>query len=434
MPPVKYDHQKIKSLEIPDSGTVDYWVEDYPGFGVRVSYKGSKSFFQKYRSPTEKDGVGNPKQQRYTIGKFPSVSLKDARIVRGRILDEVRDSKDPQKVKVDARKAAKDKALKLGPDPVTVQEGIARYVEEHVKVKNKPRYRADGTPYFEREKLFEKYVTPYIGAMRLDGIERKDVMAMHRRIVAAHSATQADRSIEALRAAFNWLYDKELAEDGLIFRFKSAKVKRDRILEHSEIQTLWKDLDTEHQPNKSKLFASISKLLILTGQRLNEVSGMRHRELDLDRRVWNLPPERTKNAKPHIVPISNAALAIIQDQKRIPGCDFVFTSTGKTPFTGYSRNKERLDRRLQFSADWRLHDLRRTFVTGMNDIGIPPHIVEAIVNHISGPSKGGVAGVYNRAQYWPERVGAMNRWADYLASIVGGTADLNVVPLRAGGE
>ena len=430
MPSVKYDYNAIKKLVPPESGTKTYPIEGCANFYVRASYKGTKSFSQNYRSPTEKDKNGKPKLQRYTIGEFsdgksPGISLSKANKKREEILDAVRNGKDPHKEKMDAREAAKENALKVGPDPVTVKDGSYLYLNDHAKKKCKS--------YREIKRMFEKYVIPSIGHFLLAEIKRKDVMAMHRRIEAKHGPSQADSAAGYTRTAFNWLHDKGLSEDVPIFRFKATKGKRTRTLDHSEIKAIWHDLNTDHQPKKVKIFAPFVKLLFLLGQRRSEVSGMLWSELDLENQIWNLPPERTKNGLPHSVPLSDAALEIIEAQNPVDGCDFVFTSKEKTQFKGYSRSKERLDKRLGFD-DWVLHDIRRTFVTGMNDIGVPPHVVEAIVNHISGASKGGVAGVYNKAQYWPERVDAMDRWTKHVAAIVDGTADANVVPLRAGGE
>jgi len=428
--PIKHlTHQTIKSIKNPPSGTVDYYDSVCKGLGFRASYDGGRSWRVKYRAPNDFDARGERKQRVITIGKYPGMGLAEATDEYDEIIKQVRHNKDPQKEKMEAKR---DSAIKLGPDPLTVAEGIARYVEDHVRRKNKPHKRADGTTHFERERVFEKYVTPYIGGMRLDEIKRKDVMTMRRRIDKAHGATQADRAVEALRSAFNWLHDKELGEDVLIFRFKAEAEKRvrDRVLEHPEIEALWNDLDKEHQAGKKKIFASIVKILLLTGQRREEVAGMRWSELDLDGLKWNLPPERTKNKLPHTVPLSDAVLEIIQNQERIEGSDLVFSFNGVTSFTGYSRSKQRMDKRLKFSKPWWVHDLRRTFVTQLNELGIPPQVIEACVNHISGASKGGIAGIYNRAEYWPQRVAAMNLWADTLAAIVAGTVDANVIPFK----
>jgi integrase len=143
--------------------------------------------------------------------------------------------------------------------------------------------------------------------------------------------------------------------------------------------------------------------------------------------TWSLPGERTKNGKPHIVPLSMTAREILDNVPKINGSDFVFTINGKRPVSGWGRAKERLDK-IAGVEGWTLHDLRRTLVTGMNeDLGIEPHVVEACLNHLSGGAKAGVAGVYNRAQYLPQRKVALESWAQHIAGIVGGAAESNVV-------
>lgn len=156
---------------------------------------------------------------------------------------------------------------------------------------------------------------------------------------------------------------------------------------------------------------------------------MRWSEINLNRDIWAIPESRTKNARAHMVPLSAQAKAVVESQPRRPGRDLVF-GIGKGGFSGWGRCKERSDRRSGLS-DWRLHDLRRTCVTGMAEIGIQPHVIEAVVNHISG-HKGGVAGIYNRATYFDEKKAALQRWGDHLARVVGeGTVPV-VVPLHRG--
>ena len=148
---------------------------------------------------------------------------------------------------------------------------------------------------------------------------------------------------------------------------------------------------------------------------------------EVDGVIWNLPAARTKNSRPHIVPLSTTAREILDDLPRIDGSDFLFTSTGKTPVSGWGAAKERLDT-IAGVEGWTLHDMRRTFVTGMNeDLAIEPHVVEACLNHLSGSAKAGVAGVYNRALYLPQRKIALENWAQHIAKIVGGAAASNVV-------
>lgn len=145
---------------------------------------------------------------------------------------------------------------------------------------------------------------------------------------------------------------------------------------------------------------------------------MRWSELSLDgpNPTWTIPAERSKNRRPHTVPLTAAVLALLPE--RILGCDFVFSRRGRVPLNGIAVAKAQLDAAMRIPA-WTVHDLRRTFVTGANGIGVQPHVIEATINHISGAAKSGVAGIYNRSTYAPEKREALTRWSDHVAALVG---------------
>jgi integrase len=200
----------------------------------------------------------------------------------------------------------------------------------------------------------------------------------------------------------------------------AAASARDRVLSDIEIVKFWTAADSVGEP-----FGPLLKLLLLTGCRLNEVAGMRRTEPSEDGATWDVPGARTKNRRPHRVPLAPLAQKILAD---VAGKgDLVFTTNGRTPVSGWSKLKKRLDAAMRIPP-WRLHDLRRTTATGMADIGIPPHIVEATLNHVSG-AKAGVAGTYNRAAYLPERKAALERWAIHMAGLIEGKL-ADVVPLQ----
>lgn len=413
MPTIKLTTKGVESIKPdPKKDRVDYFDAILPGMALRVTKSGSKSWVVYYRSPVEIDRRGQPKVKRYTIGKYPRLGLADAREEAGSVMRRVDEGDDPQKEKAEAKR---QQSTAMQADPITVQDGVHRYIEDHVKVRCKPRVRADGTEFWELERVMSSHVNSYMGGMRIADVTRKDVLSMHRHIEKTAGATAADRAAEALRGALNWLDDAELVENVPVIKLKNkarkAAAKRHRVLDDAEIRSIWHELDDDGP------FGAIVRILLLTGQRRGEVTGMRWEELDLDAKMWSLPEERTKNSLPHMVPLSDAVVNILKARDRLG--EFVFTTTGTSPFSGFSRSKQRLDGRTKFS-DWTLHDLRRTFVTRLYELNVPPHVVEATVNHISGEAKVGVAGVYNKAQHLPERKAAMDRWATEVERIVGG--------------
>lgn len=245
-----------------------------------------------------------------------------------------------------------------------------------------------------------------------------------------HSDARERAVFAALSGVFRWLKDerKIVANPCLGAVTVAPFIVRDRVLDNDEIRWFWAACEKEGKP-----FGPVFKLLLLTGQRLNEIAGMRRTELRDD--ALHLPPSRTKNKRPHTVPLVDQAKALIPNGET----DFVFTTTGKTPISGWSTAKARLDAAMLKIArkekgddfiipDWVLHDLRRTAVTGMNELGISPHVVEQVVNHISG-SRGGIAGVYNKSLMLPERRAALERWATHVLALVAGNT-ANVIPIQ----
>ena len=169
-------------------------------------------------------------------------------------------------------------------------------------------------------------------------------------------------------------------------------------------------------------------MMLLTAQREGEVAGMGWSELDIEKRIWAIPGARSKNGKPHIVHLSAMAIEILEQVPRVAGQDLLFSGTGKTPVSGFSRAKARIDRLMGGDiAPWVLHDLRRTATTGMARLGIAPHVADRVLNHQAGTIRG-VAAVYNRFEYLDERKAALEAWGRLVESLVR-PALSNVVPL-----
>jgi len=249
----------------------------------------------------------------------------------------------------------------------------------------------------------------------------------------------------ALSSLFKWLLDERwpgVTKNPcvLVSRPKRAAV-RDRVLKPEELRWFWTATKQIGEP-----FGTLLRLLLLTGCRREEVAGMRRHELSEDGATWTIPSSRAKNWREHIVPLPPLARDLLGSVKRV-GDEFVFTTNGKVPISSFSRVKARLDLLMLKAAReeakkagrdsaavrvsaWRIHDLRRTCATGMAGIGIQPHVVEAVLNHVSG-AKAGVAGTYNQYAYLPEKTAALEAWARYVEDVVKGKPSSNVVNLPA---
>jgi integrase len=235
------------------------------------------------------------------------------------------------------------------------------------------------------------------------GLERRSDGPTESRARAMHSC---------LSKMFKWLQQHRRVEKNpcaSVHRPETPK-DRDRVLTAAEVVAFWNACNKIGEP-----FSQALKLLLLTGGRLNEVAGMRRDELSEDG-TWTIPGERTKNHRTHIVPLPPLARDILASVKPIAGAGLMFTTTGKTPISGWSKTKRGLDAAMKV-APWRLHDLRRTFVTGLAELGIRPDVIELTVNHVSG-LRGGIAGIYNRSELLSERRAALERWAVHIESIV----------------
>ena len=255
-------------------------------------------------------------------------------------------------------------------------------------------------------------------------IGRADVAARLADIAKGSGPFAANRARAALSALYGWAIGEGLVDQNPVVRTRKAteEISRDRILSEEELRLTW-------QLAGDGEYGAIIRLLILTGQRREEVGGMLWSEFRLQDGLWSIGAERTKNGKPHDVPLSSLALEILQGKSKREDRDLVFGAR-EGAFQGWSKAKGALDRRMLAALKnergdraklkpWRLHDIRRTVATRLGDLGVLPHVVEAILNHISG-HKAGVAGIYNRAIYAPEKRAALQKWADHIAALSGG--------------
>jgi integrase len=378
-----------------------------------------------------------------TIESFTAVKGGDGGIVKLGIREQaaqlhakVKLGQDPAGDKTESRKRASD-----------TFDAIAKKYLAAKKESTRP-----GT-YSETERHILKHAKPLNG-LQVAKISRRDISNLIGTIKDNSGPVAANRVRSTLSDFFSWAMSEgvdDVENNPVINTNKYEESARERVLKDFELRAIWNCSGDDH-------YGSILKLLMLTGQRADEIAGLRDKEIAEitvpERRVTDamrlpqfnvqaidLPADRTKNKKPHIVPLSQPAADILSKQTRRANSDgglreFLF-GIGQHGFSGWSRCKERLDKRIEKELGeplehWTPHDLRRTLSTLMNDrLGVLPHVVEAILNHISG-ARSGVAGVYNRALYLRERAEALNLWADHLIAIVEGRQS-NVIPLKQAG-
>ena len=380
--------RSLRSLEPPKSGQIELWDDKIPGFGLRLSPKGSRSFVLVYRF--------KGRSRRLTLGRYPVLGLADARRRAHQALADVAIGIDP----------AEEKRRETQNASATAVESVAHeFIEKYARPRNRD--------WKETERLlFREFVVPWRGREITD-IGKSDVIAAIDAITDRGAPGAANRAFAAVRRLFNWCVERDVIAVSPCQGLKSpTKPKaRDRVLSTEELVAVWKAAESMGYP-----FGPIVQLLILTGQRRGEVVSMRWQDIDLDKALWSLPAEFTKAGRAHEVPLSETAIWIISSLPRTHA-SLLFAARGRDhPVSGFPKWKRELDE-LSGTADWRLHDLRRTAATGMAEIGVAPHIVERVLNHVSG-TFGGVAGVYNRFGYLPEMRDALSKWETNLRTIV----------------
>jgi integrase len=356
------------------------WDQVVSGFGARRQRR-DVFYLLRYRL--------NGRQRFITIGRHGSPWTPDtARTEAKRLLGLVASRSDPAAERV--RPAE------------TFGAEIIRYLERK-RASLKPR------SVEELERHLMAHAKP-LHRLRLAEIDRRTIALRLAEIERGSGPIARNRVRSSLSAMFAWAIREGLIEVNPVAGTGKADEghSRDRVLSGGELAKVWRALGEDQ-------FSDIVRLLVLTGQRREEIGGLRWSEIDFDRGVIALPPARTKNKRLHELPLSRQARAILERQPRRGGRDLIF-GLGRGGFTSWSDGKAVLDEQANLKADWRLHDLRRTAATMMAELGVLPHIIEAILNHVSG-HRAGVAGVYNRAKYEAEMRQALQRWADHIDPI-----------------
>ncbi len=367
---------EIKNLKAPATGQKLYRDDTLAGFGCRVSQGGTKTFVL----------VHGYDRQFLTLGRYPIISLSEARTEAKRFLAE--------------------RTLgKVRPRSITFPQARTLFLEE----KSRKKKSTHKSYKYHLEKHY-----PFKGQLsetQHDAIERR---------LTKLPDSEYNHALAVGHTFFRWCIKRRYITENLVFGLsRHSRPSRSRVLSDSELKFVWLASNDETLPAP---FRTIVKLLILTGQRRGEVSALRADYISEGRTkptnqfpliTW--PETLTKNGKAHTFPVGSLTKQILPPYSN-NSSGLLFPARGKpnTPFNGWSKSKALLDE-LSGVADWTLHDLRRTFATRLAELGTPIHVVEKLLNHISGTT-GGLVGIYQQYQYWDEQVTAISAWERRLSA------------------
>jgi integrase len=364
------------------------WDARLPGFGIRVSPKGTKSFVLLYRHKR--------RCRRMTLGRYPIVSLAEARILAREALAQVARGNDPQTPKRVERTSPRFDD--------TVELFVRTYCQQH----NRESTRR------ETERLLKTRFVRHWGARDVAEISKADVLRIVDEAVADGAPSAANHALATIRLFFNWCVDRDLIVTNPCDRLKkpAKTIPRDRVLDDDDTAAIWRAAHSMGYP-----FGTLAQLLLLTAQRRNEVVQMRWADLDFNAGLWSIPGPLTKNGRGHVVPLVPEVISILRSVPRFENNMLFPSRTGEgRAFSAFSKSKERLALLARVEA-FRLHDLRRTAATRMASLGVAPHVVERLLNHTTG-ILGGVAGVYNRFKYREEVRMALELWTAHVRKLV----------------
>lgn len=378
----------LKRLKPNPGGQFQRFDKKTPGLGIRVSPGGTKAFVLCYRIAR--------RNRRLALGRYPTMSLSEARERAREGLGQVARGIDPANEKCLARDTYQSS---LFPNVLDA------FIESYAKRKTRSWHETEAILRREFEKPWRR--------LPINQITKQTINAALDDIVKRGTPSAANHAFAAIRRLLNWTVERGYLDHSPCIGMKAPckVVSRDRVVSNEELAAIWRAAEKMGWP-----FGSLVQLLILTGQRRSEVGGLCWQHLNLQHRIWAQPAECNKSARPHLVPLSPLAMQVIQPLPRLND-EFVFPARGRNnPLSGYSKWKRKLDDVSGVRA-WTLHDLRRTAATGMAAIAIAPHIIEAVLNHRSGVL-GGIAGNYNRFEYLDERRDALELWSQHVESII----------------
>lgn len=395
----RFTDRTVRYLSPDAPPRAEYFDTALHGFGLRVAPDGRRTFFVRYRNRAGR-------HRRFTLGVYGIVTLAQARGEARQVLAAVARGEDPA---AERERTAGD----------TFEEVARLFLKRHAGPL-RPRTAV------EYRRVLEKDAIPRWGGMKAGDVQRAHVMELLDEI--AHdrgSPVAANRTRAILHALFNFALARELVASNPCAGVKrpAPEPNRDRILSPAEIGQLWTALDAEAEPVRS-----LVRFLLLTAQRSGETCRMRWADVDAASATWAIPGPDRKGGRPHRVPLSAQARALLVGLRPVTGkSEYVFASpsprAGGRPFRWLSHAAGRLREACAFG--FRIHDLRRTAASGLSELGVDRETIKKVLGHRSADA--GVIGVYDRYGREPEKRDALERWGARVELIVAGKAAERVV-------
>jgi integrase len=408
---MKLDAKTVASLTLsPGEKDRIFFDDQLPGFGYRLRLGASAKVRATWIAQYRRAGA----TRRVLIGNANVIGIEAARAAAKKILAAVALGQDPQADRVDRRTRDQQVLLvttrEIDDDGKPVRKGV---IAEYLAAK-KPDVRP--RTYVETERyLTSTYFKP-LHSMPIDTVTRKDIATRLVAISNESGTVTASRARAMIAAFFSWAMKAGIVDQNPVIGAVEPKGSegRERVLSDDELAAVWR-------ASGDNEYGKVIKLLILTGTRRAEIGGMRWSEFDADAGTWTCPKERSKNNRELTLPLPAEAWAIVNSVPRVAHRDQLFGIHADAGYTDWGGGKSALDKRLsgKIEEPFVIHDIRRSVATGMADLGVQPHIIEAVLNHQSG-HKRGVAGVYNRSPYEREVRAALALWADHLRTLVAG--------------
>lgn len=401
---VHFTDKSIKYLQ-PTAKRRVVWAQGLKGFGIRITPSGTKSFVYKY----DFDG-----QDRWiTFGQYPKMRLAEALKRYADALAKVEEGEDPADENVIANEA-KRKTL-------TVRQLANQYIEKYAKP-NKRSWKED-------ERILENDVLGRWGGKRVSKITRRHVTELLDDIVARGAPVQANRTLAVVRRMFNFAVDRHEITSSPCDRIRppSPESSKDRYLTLDEIKRFWISLRSAPLHRQTKLALMLG---LVTLQRPGEVIGLNKRELDLKARTWTIPGERTKNKRPHLVPLSSLAIEILSElMKDVGENGFLFPGKGMSDHLTASTLSRAVSRNLEHFevAKFTPHDLRRTGSTQLARFKVPRFERDRVLNHTDQT----IGAVYDLYEYEDEKRAVLNMWSDIIRRCVGSKGKVDAKKLKS---